>query len=109
MGQKLSNIHWLVEKPMTICESYLTRTYLEISGASSCRCIGEGAFNPKWRAWKVNVSQAYAEGPKGAVSEDFSIRIVTLLLMCRLAVLKYNLCSFGSKWLRVEMTCRTLT
>ena len=25
---------------MTMCESYLTKTYLEISGASSCRCIG---------------------------------------------------------------------
>ena len=40
MGQKLSNIHWLVVKKMTMCESYLTITYLEICGASSCRCIG---------------------------------------------------------------------
>jgi hypothetical protein len=40
MGQKLSNIHWLVDKTMTMCESYLTKIYLIISGASSCRCIG---------------------------------------------------------------------
>jgi hypothetical protein len=40
MGQKLSNIHCLVDKPMNMCESYLTKTYLIISGASSCRCIG---------------------------------------------------------------------
>jgi hypothetical protein len=25
---------------MNMCESYLTKTYLKISGASSCRCIG---------------------------------------------------------------------
>jgi hypothetical protein len=40
MGQKLSNIHWLVDKTMTMCKSYLTKTYLKISRASSCRCIG---------------------------------------------------------------------
>jgi len=40
MGQKLSNIHWLVDKTMTMCENYLTKTYLIISGVSSCRCIG---------------------------------------------------------------------
>jgi hypothetical protein len=44
MGQKLSNIHWLVDKTMTMCESYLTKTYLRISGASSCRCIGIAAI-----------------------------------------------------------------
>ena len=38
MGQKLPNIHCLVDKTMNMCESYLT--YLKISGASSCRCIG---------------------------------------------------------------------
>ena len=32
MGQKLSNIHWLVDKTMNMCESYLTKTYLKISG-----------------------------------------------------------------------------
>ena len=40
MGQKLSNIRCLVDKTMTRCESCLTKTYLRISGASSCRCIG---------------------------------------------------------------------
>ena len=40
MGQKLSNVHCLVDKAMTMCESNLTKTYLKISGASSCRCIG---------------------------------------------------------------------
>jgi hypothetical protein len=25
---------------MNMCESYLTKTYLQISRASSCRCIG---------------------------------------------------------------------
>jgi hypothetical protein len=40
MGQKLSNIHCLVDKTMNMCESYLTKTYLKISRASSCRCIG---------------------------------------------------------------------
>ena len=40
MGQKLSNIHWLVDNTMIMCESYLTKTYWKISGASSCRCIG---------------------------------------------------------------------
>ena len=40
MGQKLCNIHWLVDKTMSMCESFLTKTYLEIPGASSCRCIG---------------------------------------------------------------------
>ena len=39
MGQKLSNIHWPVDKTMSMCESYLTKAYLEISGASSCRCF----------------------------------------------------------------------
>jgi hypothetical protein len=30
----------LVDKAiMNMCESYLTKTYLKISGASSCRCI----------------------------------------------------------------------
>ena len=32
--------HCLVEETMTMCESSLTTTYLEISGASSCECIG---------------------------------------------------------------------
>ena len=36
----LFNIHCLVDKTMIMCESYLTKTYLKISGASSCRCIG---------------------------------------------------------------------
>ena len=40
MGQKLSNIYCLVSKTMTMCESYITKTYLEICRASSCRCIG---------------------------------------------------------------------
>jgi hypothetical protein len=40
MGQKLSNIRWLVDKTMNMCESYLTKTYLKISGVSSSRCIG---------------------------------------------------------------------
>ena len=41
MGQKLSNIYWLVHETITMCKSYLTKTYLKISGASSCsRCIG---------------------------------------------------------------------
>ena len=40
MGQTLSNIYWLVDKTMTMCEIYLTRTYLEIAGASSCSCLG---------------------------------------------------------------------
>ena len=30
----------LVHKTMNMCASYLTRTYLKISGASSCRCTG---------------------------------------------------------------------
>jgi hypothetical protein len=34
MGQKLSNIHYLEDKTMSICKSYL-----KISRASSCRCI----------------------------------------------------------------------
>ena len=40
MGQKLSNIHCLVDKTMNMCGSYLTKTYLINSGASSCTCIG---------------------------------------------------------------------
>jgi hypothetical protein len=44
MGQKLSNIHCLVDKTMNMCESYLTKTYLKISGASSCRCIGIAGY-----------------------------------------------------------------
>jgi hypothetical protein len=40
MGQKLSNIHCLVDKIMNMFESYLSKTYFIISGASSCRCIG---------------------------------------------------------------------
>ena len=39
-GQKLPNIRCLVDKPMTMCGSYLTNTYLKISGANSYRCIG---------------------------------------------------------------------
>ena len=39
-GQKLSNIQCLVDKTMTMCESYLTKTYLKIFGASSWWCIG---------------------------------------------------------------------
>jgi hypothetical protein len=30
MGQKLSNIHHLVDKQMNMCESYLSKTYLKI-------------------------------------------------------------------------------
>ena len=40
MGQNLPNIHCLVDKRMTMCESYFTKTYLTISRASSCKCIG---------------------------------------------------------------------
>jgi hypothetical protein len=40
MRQKLPNIHCLVDKSMNMCESYLSKTYLKIAGASSCRCIG---------------------------------------------------------------------
>ena len=40
MGQKLPNVHCLVDKTMKMCESYLTETYLKIARASSCRCIG---------------------------------------------------------------------
>ena len=40
MGQKLPNIHRLINKTMNVCESYLTKTYLIVSGASSRRCIG---------------------------------------------------------------------
>ena len=40
MGQKVSNIYCLVDKTMTMCESDLNKTYLEVSGASSCKCIG---------------------------------------------------------------------
>ena len=32
--------HCLVDKTTTMCESYLTKTYLKIFGASSCRCTG---------------------------------------------------------------------
>ena len=39
MGQKLSNIHCVVDKTTNLCESYLTKTYAKIAGASSCRCI----------------------------------------------------------------------
>ena len=28
-GTKLSNIHWLVDKTLNMCENYLTKTYLE--------------------------------------------------------------------------------
>ena len=40
MGQKLPNVHYLVDKTMNICGSYLTKTYLKIFIANSCRCIG---------------------------------------------------------------------
>jgi hypothetical protein len=40
MGQKISNIHRMVDKTMNMRENYLTKTYSTISGASSCRCIG---------------------------------------------------------------------
>jgi hypothetical protein len=40
MGQKLPNIHCLLDKTMNMCESYLTKTYLKFSAASSCRYIG---------------------------------------------------------------------
>jgi hypothetical protein len=40
MGQKLPNIHCLVDKTMNMCKRYLTETYLKTSEASSCRCIG---------------------------------------------------------------------
>ena len=36
---KLSNIHRLVDKTMTMCESYLIKSYLKISRTSSCWCI----------------------------------------------------------------------
>jgi hypothetical protein len=32
--------HYLVDKTMNMCESYLTKTYLKVFGASSCRYIG---------------------------------------------------------------------
>ena len=42
-GDRTKNIQdfnaWYI-KAMTMCESYLTKTYLKISGASSCKCIG---------------------------------------------------------------------
>ena len=45
MGQKLSNIHCLIDKTMTMRgESYLTKTYLTISGSSSCRYYNRGSF-----------------------------------------------------------------
>jgi hypothetical protein len=31
---------------MNMCESYLTKTYLKISGVSHCRCIGIGGCLP---------------------------------------------------------------
>ena len=40
MGQKLPNIHCLVDNTLTMYESHLTKTYLKIFGASSCTCIG---------------------------------------------------------------------
>ena len=40
MGQKLFNIHCLVDETMNMCENYLTKTYSKISGVGSCRCIG---------------------------------------------------------------------
>jgi hypothetical protein len=40
MGQQLPNIHCLIDKTMNMCKCYLTKTYLKISIASSCRCIG---------------------------------------------------------------------
>ena len=46
MGQKLPNIHCLVVKTMNMCESYLTKTYLKISRASSGRCIGIAGHLP---------------------------------------------------------------
>ena len=39
-GRKLSNIHYLVDKTMNMCENHLPKTYSKISRASSCRCIG---------------------------------------------------------------------
>ena len=50
MEQKLSNIHCLVDKTMNMYKSYLTKSYLKISRASSCRCIGISGclhYNPK--------------------------------------------------------------
>jgi hypothetical protein len=75
MGQKLSNIHWLVDKTMNMCESYLTKTYLKISGASSCRCIGiaaitKGALPGFWKIlwvlakvkWEWGIISSLEEG-----------------------------------------------
>ena len=40
MGQKLSNIHCLLDKTMNMRKHHLTWIYLTISGANSRRCIG---------------------------------------------------------------------
>ena len=44
MGQKLPNIHCLIDKIMNMFENYLTKTYLKISEASSSRCIGIAGY-----------------------------------------------------------------
>ena len=43
-GDGTPNICRLVDKTMNMCESYFSKTYLKISGASSCRCIGIAGY-----------------------------------------------------------------
>ena len=40
MGQKLSNIHCLIDKTMNMCENYLTKTYLKTFWAGYSEYIG---------------------------------------------------------------------
>jgi hypothetical protein len=100
MGQKLSNIHCLVDKTMNICESYLTKTYLKISRASSCRCIGiaeclrynQGSFTRfLGKTLDIWYSQVWGEGIRVNV-QDWSLHMNFILKGSQIAALQGKGC-----------------
>ena len=93
MGEKLSNIYCLVDKTMTMCESFLRKTYLEISETSSCRCIriaGCARYNRGSFTWVLGKSlvicQCQVEGGISVVATMCRTQRGSLLFL------------FGSRW-----------
>jgi hypothetical protein len=61
---------------MTICESHLTKSYVIISGASSCRCIGIAGCLPYimrelYLGLRENFGYLVKSGGEGALASAF--------------------------------------